>query len=206
MSYSLIIRKQHQQITNPWSGGTTTQLAIFPADAEYIQRNFKWRISCARIDLEHSLFTALPGFKRIIMIIDGEMFLEHDNQDQVFLQPFQQNSFNGESTTQSFGQATDFNLMLAEGCRGEIKSIHLQKGIYYEIESSPHPDEYRLVSEAFYCIHGTINIIVNLNESLYLKKGDLALITRENSETITFQLNNPNEIIADVIRTTILYS
>ena len=58
-----------------WSGGTTTQVAIMPADAVYARRDFLWRISSACVELEESDFTALPDYDRWISTVQGEMRL-----------------------------------------------------------------------------------------------------------------------------------
>ena len=42
-----------------WSGGTTTELAIAPAGADYGARDFLWRVSSATVELEYpSKFSA----------------------------------------------------------------------------------------------------------------------------------------------------
>ena len=67
-----LIRKEDQP-TGTWAGGTTTQLAIGPEGADYASRRFEWRISSARVDLDASDFTPLPGFRRILMILEGNV-------------------------------------------------------------------------------------------------------------------------------------
>jgi len=48
-----MIRKltQSEYRTSSWSGGTTTQIAIFPPEAEYADRDFLWRVSSAAVEL-----------------------------------------------------------------------------------------------------------------------------------------------------------
>ena len=41
-------------IISKWSGGTNTQVAIAPEGAVYADRDFLWRLSSARVELEHS--------------------------------------------------------------------------------------------------------------------------------------------------------
>ena len=50
--------------TSCWSGGTTTEIFIWPEDADYAARRFAVRISSATVELEESDFTALPGVTR----------------------------------------------------------------------------------------------------------------------------------------------
>ncbi|MFZ5352831.1 MAG: HutD family protein [Bacillota bacterium] len=114
-----IIRKQ-QLRTKSWSGGTTTQLAIHPADSEYEKRNFTWRLSTAVIEVEESQFTDLPGYKRILMILDGELDLVHENRYSKHLQAGEKDSFGGDWKTRSYGMAKDFNLIFSDLCEGDI--------------------------------------------------------------------------------------
>lgn len=60
--------KASDLITNNWSGGTTTQLAIYPKDAEYKKRNFLFRISTATVETKESEFTKLPGVSRKLIL------------------------------------------------------------------------------------------------------------------------------------------
>ena len=46
-------------ITSKWSGGSTTELFIWPKDASYAERRFNIRISTATVDVESSTFTRL---------------------------------------------------------------------------------------------------------------------------------------------------
>lgn len=59
------------QTTSNWSGGTTTQLFIYPPEASYAARNFLFRISTATVETETSTFTDLTGFNRILLLLNG---------------------------------------------------------------------------------------------------------------------------------------
>lgn len=61
-----------------WSGGTTTEIAIYPEKAKYAERDFVWRISTAKVELHESDFTPLPDYERLIASIDGVMLLSHE--------------------------------------------------------------------------------------------------------------------------------
>ena len=96
-----------------WSGGTTTEIFIWPADASYAAREFSLRISSATVDLEESDFTALPGVMRYIVPLQGGFTLIHPGEKPVSIaqldSPYR---FSGEISTHCVGRATDFNLML----------------------------------------------------------------------------------------------
>ena len=109
-----------------WSGGTTTQLAIFPPDAVYAHRDFLWRVSSATVDLEESDFTPLPDYERLIATLEGEITLTHKGGAPITLQPFQVHAFSGGDATHSVGRCRDFNLMLRRGrAAGTMEALHL---------------------------------------------------------------------------------
>ena len=110
--------------TAAWSGGTTTELLIGPRDAVYADRDFLFRISSATVDLEESLFTALPDYDRFIATLEGTITLSHDGGEPVVLEPFQVHAFDGGSRTLSLGRCRDFNLMLRKGkVSGNVTSL-----------------------------------------------------------------------------------
>ena len=117
--------KASDLITTKWSGGTTTQLAIYPQDADYKKQNFQFRISTAMIEAKESTFTKLPGISRKLMILDGEIKIEHQNQYSKILKKFEQDSFEGDWDTKRYGKATDFNLMTTGSAKGEIEAVIL---------------------------------------------------------------------------------
>lgn len=117
---------QEDYCVSKWSGGTTTQIAIFPTDAAYADRDFLWRISSASVDLDESDFTSLPDYDRVISTLRGDMTLTHNSGEQITLKPYQVHAFDGGAKTHSIGKCTDFNLMLRKGkCTGELEAIHI---------------------------------------------------------------------------------
>ncbi len=97
--------------TTGWSGGKTTELFIFPEDADYQTRNFQVRISSASIDDDHSVFTNLQGVTRYLTKLSGEAYLII-NGKKVELNPNEVISFSGTDNVESYGKCVDFNLML----------------------------------------------------------------------------------------------
>lgn len=109
-----------------WSGGTTTQLAIFPPEAVYADRDFLWRVSSATVDLEESDFTPLPDYDRLIATLRGEIVLTHNGGAPLTLRPYEVHAFSGGDATHSVGRCTDFNLMLRRGrATGTMEALHL---------------------------------------------------------------------------------
>jgi len=96
-----------------WSGGTTTEIFIWPEGASYAAREFTLRISSATVDLEESDFTALPGVMRYIVPLQGGFTLTHPGQMPIVMAPLDTPyRFSGHADTHCVGRATDFNLML----------------------------------------------------------------------------------------------
>jgi environmental stress-induced protein Ves len=123
---------------NQWAGGTTTQLFIYPLQAEYKKRNFSFRISTATVELETSQFTKLPGISRKLMVLEGKMKLVHENQYTKELTKFEVDSFNGDWNTTSQGKCTDFNLMTIGKSQGELAALRIEKNkqIEYDVKKS----------------------------------------------------------------------
>lgn len=158
------------QTVSRWSGGTTTQLAIFPEGAVYADRDFLWRISSAVVELPESDFTPLPDYDRILMILNGELTLSHDGGEEYTLHALEQTSFDGASHTYSRGQVTDFNLMMRKGrCTGRVEAGKVDgdgSSLCLNAEYDKH---------LFYCAGGEVQINVG-NENCRLSVGDALLI------------------------------
>lgn len=112
-------RKDFQ--TTCWSGGTTTELFLYPPNGSYAARDFLFRVSSATLDAYESDFTPLPGVERFITPLDGSFVLTHPGTAPVRLcaldAPYR---FSGATPTHCVGRATDFNLML-KGCDGKME-------------------------------------------------------------------------------------
>ncbi len=206
MEYQIEIVRKEKFKTNLWSGGETTQLAIFPKDSEYIERNFTWRLSSARVCVEESVFTSLPGINRIIMIIEGELVLKHEGHHESILKPFEQDCFNGSWKTKSYGKVTDFNLMMSQGCDGELQAIHLNKK-QSKIICLKNNNESSEKVHAIYCVKGQVKIYISDDELFLLNEGDIALITiKESIRDLDLKiLNNIGNKKTDLIKASIYY-
>lgn len=121
--------------TTNWSGGTTTQLFIYPENSSYAERNFIFRISTATVEQEESVFTSLPGVHRHLMILEGNLHIKHINHYEKTLRAFDQDEFEGEWTTHGKGKVKDFNVMLRENAKARITAISLRGKEYIECGS-----------------------------------------------------------------------
>ncbi|MEW9080449.1 HutD family protein [Terrisporobacter glycolicus] len=198
MSHIKIIKKEELS-TSKWSGGTTTQLYIYPENELYENRNFKFRISSAKVDLEESTFTKLSNIKRKIMILDGKLKLVHENHHEITLEKFDQDTFYGDWNTKSYGKVTDFNLMLNKNTDGIIEHINLENEITIDYDNNY---KYDNLTEVFYIVKGKINISIN-DESEFLKDGDAAII--KNRDKLNIKLENNDTFNSHIIRTKVNY-
>lgn len=124
MSHQL--KKNH--ITTKWSGGETTELYIYPENAQYKTGNYLFRLSTATVEVEESTFTPLSGVDRTLMVLEGEMKLVHEGYHEALLVPLETDQFKGDWITRSEGKCVDFNLMCKEGTKGEVKGYSLSQG------------------------------------------------------------------------------
>jgi len=123
MSLKVTIIRSDQYKESKWSGGITKELAIYPENTLYAKRDFIWRLSSATVELEHSVFTKLEDYERILMILSGELIVRHNGEPPVHLKQFGQDFFDGAWDTESFGKVLDFNLMIRKGY-GKGRVVH----------------------------------------------------------------------------------
>ena len=160
-----------RQLVSRWSGGTTTQLAICPAEAVYADHDFLWRISSAVVELPESDFTPLPDYDRILLILEGELSLSHDGGEEYTLRALEQTSFDGASQTFSRGQVTDFNLMMRKGrCAGRVEPRELREGETWQKDAS---NQY--ADALLFCVDGNAEIVCGDKTEL-LAKGEALLL------------------------------
>ena len=128
-TYSYTYTEEKDWLVSRWAGGTTAQIAIAPEGALYGDRDFLWRVSSARVELEESVFTPLPDYHRWISTLAGEVALSHQGGERITLAPYQIHQFDGGWETRSRGRCTDFNLMLRKGrACGCVRPLRLAAG------------------------------------------------------------------------------
>ena len=120
------IKKNH--VTTQWSGGDSTELFIYPEDSQYKSGNYQFRLSTATVEIESSTFTPLPDVDRTLLVLEGQMDLDHEGHHSSSLSALESDNFNGSWNTKSKGTCVDFNLMCKSGTQGKIKGLSLSKG------------------------------------------------------------------------------
>lgn len=155
--------------TSQWSGGTTTELFLYPEGGSYAARDFLFRISSATVELRESDFTALPGVERYITPLAGSFTLTHPGLPPVELTPLTAPyRFSGGIATHCVGRATDFNLML-KGCEGLMELHH---------RSAP-------IRPGFNGFYATEDGTFSLGQQRFeMQKGDLLTVFSEEPATL----------------------
>ena len=120
------ILKKEDFLTSNWSGGTTTQLFIYPEKSTLRDMDFQFRLSTAMVEQEESQFSKLENIQRFITPLDGMLKLSHDHQESIILKPFEIYEFEGNWNTKSYGRVKDFNLMLSRGTKGHLSSYFVK--------------------------------------------------------------------------------
>ena len=164
-----------QQQTTHWSGGTTTQLCIWPPEADYQKRDFVWRISSALVEQEQSVFTSLPQYHRILIPLNGALMLQHNESAPFMLERMHVHCFDGAWRTSSKGRIRDFNVMMRKGiCQGQARSFVFQKAETISLDSG-EKHRLQLVQNVVYCLAGHGHIIAN-EKSTAIEMGDVLLL------------------------------
>lgn len=190
------VRKENSYTVSQWMGGHTKELAIYPNDSKYVDRNFLWRLSSATIEDEESTFSNLPDYDRVIMVLDGEVVLSYENERVVRLKELDQDRFDGAWKTKSFGKITDYNLMVRKGSEGYMDVIELSE----KAESYDYivPSDKPFKTCAIYLKEGYL--IANVNkESIRLNPGELLVMEGERDEKLKYKLMGEGVVIRSEI-------
>ena len=169
------ILRQADYTVSAWSGGVTTQLAIWPPQAQYAARSFDWRVSSAVVEAEESVFTRLPDYARHLAILDGQLRLRHNGGSELTLHPFTPHVFDGADETRSCGTCTDFNLMLRKGvCCGRIRPIRTGAGQAACLQAGAE-DCWEEQTAVIYCVRGGVTLTAD-GRQLRLSQTDCAVL------------------------------
>jgi len=190
MKYSLF--KQENYKTSRWTGGATKELAIFPETADYLERNFIWRLSSAQIEKEEASFSRLPDYDRVLMVLEGEVVLSYEGQRVARLKELEQDRFDGEWKTVSFGKITDYNLMVRKGSEGYLDIIFPEKEskTYRTTEESSKCNS----THALYCKDGYAVVVIN-GDTCMLKEGEQLVIEGEEGENLKYDIMGEGTLI-----------
>lgn len=180
---SIKIIPQNTSKTINWSGGTSTELFIYPHDADFQERKFLFRISTATVAVEESTFTRFENVTRTLMVLKGKLELKHEGHHSLELNAFDQDTFQGHWNTSSKGKVTDFNLMCKEGSSGTMKHHHVQAGndIQFDLKEDI---ELIYLAKGEFEYHGQI-----------LNSGDIILAEEEQGKSFDMNCNQACDIV-----------
>ncbi|MBQ7703556.1 MAG: HutD family protein [Firmicutes bacterium] len=171
MRYEL--RKEEDFAVSKWMGGKTKELAIFPPESKYIDRDFIWRLSSATVELEESDFSKLPDYDRVLMVMEGSAVLTYDGKRSIRLKELEQDSFDGGAKTKSFGKITDFNVMVRKGCNGILDVIRPDSEA--KVLGDTLHTERKCTTHALYVKEGFL--VVNYNGTMMMvKQGEILIM------------------------------
>lgn len=189
--------------TTKWSGGDTREFYIYPEYSSYQKRDFLFRISSAAVNLEKSTFTKLEGVSRKLMLLAGDMELVHKDKYNKKLKPFEQDSFEGDFDTESYGKARDFNLMTRLNCSGELKHIKVLPDLEHVLELKLVKEKECI--EILYVVDNLANISIE-DQDLLLEKEECLVIFREKYDSdYNIKINNYTKADGNFILSTIYF-
>ncbi|WP_346897321.1 HutD family protein [Clostridium sp. UBA7503] len=184
--------------TSSWSGGTTNEIYIYPKNSNYMELNFKWRISSATVELEHSTFTNVPKIYRYITTLEGSMDLCHNKGPLIHLEPFEVHGFSGDVNTESFGTVTDFNLMIGPGCYGVMDALTLTEDSLLKLNLNKRKNKYSYHNYIFFSPNSHLTFTIDGN-NISLPKNDTLIIEsceKDSLSSIEIASSQPCNIIS----------
>lgn len=180
MGKTFIIKK-NKTLTTKWSGGKTTELYIYPEKSDFKKLNFDFRLSTATIEVDKSDFTLLPNIQRTLLLLEGELKLNHKNHHSKEINLYENDKFNGSWETKSEGKAIDFNFMSPRDLNESINVLQLQKDSEFT--------DRNLNSFSFIFVHkGEIETNIGI-----ASEGDLWINTSQ--ELFDFKINKKSILV-----------
>jgi uncharacterized protein len=190
MEYTIITSENFK--TRSWSGGTTTELFIFPLAADYQQRDFQFRLSTANVETEKSDFTLLSGISRKLMVLAGKITLSHEGHYSRQLDKFDVDDFEGDWKTSSSGKCTDFNLMTTGKTSGELSAVIIEKdqSVNFKIKEN---------CDWFIIFMYSGNVRIGVKNKIAINKGDLLILNKLTTSDIEIiGIQNSELIISEI--------
>lgn len=130
MRDELIYKKDF--ITTKWSGGETTQLVIYPRDAEFSKKDFLFRISSATFTGTESTFSAFNDYQRYLLPLKGKIEIRHENLYKRVLETDEIEYFDGTWNTEATNtpDCRDYNYIVRKGKIAIFQKLENNNEIY----------------------------------------------------------------------------
>ena len=174
--------------TSKWSGGSTTELFISPENGNYATLDFELRISLAKVEVKKSIFTPLIGVERKLMVIDGQIILNHENYHNSTLKKFDVDSFNGKWNTNCIGISTNFNVMSKGALKTSLYGVKMRPKDKIDIRF-----EEKWQTVFIYVIQGKLEIEIK-QKKIALERGSLFQVNRTLKSFFNINSKNGCEI------------
>lgn len=175
--------------TRHWSGGTTTELFIYPPQSSLKALDFQFRLSLATIETPESIFTPLPNVHRHFMVLDGNIELNHKGHHDSRVEAFQQDHFEGDWHTSSKGTAFVFNLMFRDPAKASIEHVRLYENEEMTFSGNSH---HKLL---VFLQKGEMHFMdsdqkLEAGQLAELDQESVTCLTKENVDLIVIRLNS----------------
>jgi len=124
------IIKKDDFITTKWDGGETTQLAIYPKDANFSDKDFLWRVSSATFTSTESKFSDFSGYQRYILPLEGKLSVSHQGLYKRELDKYEVEYFDGSWSTYSENtlDCRDYNFIVKSGNLAKMQILNKGEG------------------------------------------------------------------------------
>ena len=141
------------------------------------------------VEVESSVFTPLPGYRRKLMVLEGATTLMHENQHEILINKFDVDTFSGDWKTTSAGKCIDFNLMTRGNFSGEIAARELVKN-----QSTAVNIPKNAVWFFVYVFRGEVSFSIN-SQVFAAHKGDVVLIENPEGDILKLDTNTDCELV-----------
>lgn len=180
MNLSLFTKKN--TTASIWSGGLTYEYMIYPETANYIDRDFLFRISSATIEHVPSEFTQFKGYYRYLVMLDNSLDIEVNKEKKEY-EKYEIIEFNSADEVTSYTKGTDFNWMVSE------------KIAHHNLKITKSNQNCKAQIIILYSLDTTV---IKINEKSHdLKPYDLLVI--ENPEKENIMLNFSTECLFGIL-------
>ncbi len=182
MKPKIYIIKKSNIKPNFWTGGKTFEYYIYPKDADYVDKNFLFRISSASIEKTPSVFTNFEHYHRYLVMLNSDLEIIRNTQLELYreLEIFQ---FSSEDHISSLALGQDFNLMVSD----QIKKSSLQI-----IRA-----EKNMTQDFIFCFAIKNTDVVIEEKRFFLETNDLLII--ENLQHYSTKIHSSERIIFGTI-------
>ncbi|MGD9567724.1 MAG: HutD family protein [Sedimentibacter sp.] len=183
--------KREDFVNTQWAGGETTQLAIYPDDAVFSNKDFFWRISSATFTSTESTFSDFTGYQRYILPLEGELLLQHNGLYNRNLKKYDVEYFDGSWSTFSKNtpDCRDYNFIVKSGCLSKMQILN--EGEEYLLKKS------EIVT--FFSVNEFTLELFNYGEKREVEGFSLYIIETENEEKVKILNTQSPTIVTEFV-------